>query len=183
MKNFYFILFTVLVFVSCSNDNLNKNEISILTTLTGERGLSYNESIDKWTELKKINGNSYVYQTTFISWTGSKNTTEIKVKNGKVTSRIYQGFIIDDNGNKAVDSFIENSNELGNHLEGAEPLTIDELYTSCASDYLIVDQKNNTLYFETDTNNGLITLCGFVPNGCADDCYRGIRISSFTWID
>tara|TARA_R110000851_G_scaffold279768_1_gene433063 strand:- start:472 stop:612 length:141 start_codon:yes stop_codon:yes gene_type:complete len=46
----------------------------------------------------------------------------------------------------------------------------------------VVDKEKNTLYFETEIN-GIMTLCGFVPNGCADDCYQGISIDSFEWVN
>lgn len=181
MKNFYLILLSALVFISCSND---ENELSILNTFKSENGLSYNESIDNWTKLKETNGKSYIYEATFVSWAGFGSVTEIKVEEGNVTSRVYEAFEIDgQSGTRTiVDTYTENSDELGSHESGAKPLTIDELYTSCASDYLIIDQKNNTLYFETDIN-GTMTLCGFVPNSCVDDCYQGIRISSFIWIN
>jgi hypothetical protein len=71
---------------------------------------------------------------------------------------------------------------LGSHDKGVSLLTIDDLYKSCASKYLIADSKNNTLYFDTELN-GLMTLCGFVPNGCQDDCYQGVKINSFKWIE
>ena len=29
--------------------------------------------------------------------------------------------------------------------------------------------------------DGIISLCGFVPKGCQDDCFRGIKIKSFEW--
>jgi hypothetical protein len=51
-----------------------------------------NESLSRWTELKNINGNSYIYQTTFVSWTGFGSITELKIEEGIVTSRVYQEF-------------------------------------------------------------------------------------------
>ena len=99
-------------------------------------------------------------------------------------ARTYKGFSTDvQTGQRTItDSYTEVEGTLGSNENGASPMTIDELYNSCASDYLIVDKENNTLYFETETN-GLMTLCGFVPNGCADDCFQGISINSFDWID
>jgi hypothetical protein len=28
-----------------------------------------------------------------------------------------------------------------------------------------------------------MTRCGFVPYGCSDDCYQGISIDSFEWVN
>ncbi len=180
-----FFLGLTLIFTSCEkNDDSDKNEATIPSSLKGENRLSYNESLNKWNELKKVNGNSYVYQTTFLSWTGFGSTTELKVVEGKVTTRNYREFNTDEQTGERVTtgSYTENENELGSHEKGAAPFTIDELYNSCARDYFVVDEENNTLHFETDVN-GLMTLCGFVPNGCLDDCYQGISIESFDWID
>ncbi len=176
------ILLLITTLMSCEKNETNK--LSVLTTLKGESGLSYNESLSKWAGLKSKNGNTYVYQTTFTSWTGFGSVTELKVIDGIVTSRIYQEFETNEtNGqHEIIDSYSETKVDLGIHEKGAKPLTIDELYNTCASEYLIVDEKNNTLYFETELN-GLMTMCGFVPNGCMDDCYRGISINSFKWIE
>tara|TARA_B110001454_G_C12703910_1_gene427770 strand:- start:1472 stop:2032 length:561 start_codon:yes stop_codon:yes gene_type:complete len=186
MKAYLSIFFSLtIIFISCEeNDDSNKNELSILTSLKGEKGLAYNESLNKWTDLKKVHGNSYIYQTTFLSWTGFGNTTEVKILENKVTARMYEEFIIDRKTEERMitDSYSEDEKTLGSHEKGLSPFTIDELYNSCASDYLTAAIENNTLYFETEIN-GLMTRCGFVPKGCADDCYQGILIDSFDWID
>lgn len=186
MKSFLSLFFGLaLIFTSCERNNgFDEIELSVLTPLKGESGLTYNESLDKWTELKKDNGDSYIYQTNFESWAGFGSTTELKVIDNKVVSRIYKEYgTHDKTGERTItDAYIESEDALGSHEKGALPLTIDELYNSCASDYLIVDEENNTIFFRTEIN-GLITLCGFFPDGCADDCYEGISIDSFDWID
>ena len=181
-KNRLFFLIVTLILMSCEKNKDDK--LSVLTTLKGESGLTYNESLTKWTELKNINGNSYIYQTTFVSWTGFGSITELKIEKGIVTSRVYQEFKTNEtNGQQEIiDSYTETKINLGSHEKGAIPLTIDDLYNSCANEYLKVDRKNNTLYFETELD-GMMTLCGFVPNGCMDDCFRGVKINSFKWVD
>ncbi|MFT6802759.1 MAG: hypothetical protein ACJA2N_001950 [Salibacteraceae bacterium] len=182
----YLSLFFALTWTSTlfeKNDDSNKNESSILTSLKGENRLSYNESLHKWTELKIANGNSYRYQIRFLSWAGFGSTTKLKVIDGKVKARVYEEFRADEQTGQRVitDSYHENEDVLGSHEKGASPLTIDKLYSSCARDYLVVDKEKNTLYFETEIN-GLMRLCGFVENGCVDDCYQGISIDSFEWV-
>lgn len=170
--------------LSCAEFAPDGGSVSPLTELVGESGLSYNVSFDHWTALKQQNGNSYRYQTSFTSWVGFGNVTEIEVENGVVISRTYREFEMDEQTGQSdtVEVYIENSVSIGTHQEGTEPVTIDELYTSCASDYLTVDQKTNKIYFETG-DGGLMTLCGYVPNNCADDCFSGIRINAFDWIE
>ena len=179
---FFALTLTFILFEK--NDDSNKNESSILTSLKDKNILSYNESLNKWTELKIVNGNSYIYKTTFLSWAGFGSTTKLKIIDGKVKARVYKEFRADEQTGERIitDSYDENEYVLGSHEKGASPLTIDKLYSSCASDYLVVDKEKNTLYFETEIN-GLMTLCGFVPNGCADDCYQGISIDSFEWVN
>ncbi len=178
----YLPIVAIAVFLSSCNDNTDP--LSNLTQLVGETGFSYMDSYDSWTQLKEQNGNSYKYQTTFTSWAGFGNTTEIMVENGVVTGRAYHEFVINDTTGeyKTMSSYIETSSNLGSNEAGAELMTIDELYSTCASEYLIVKKSENRIYFETDTT-GLMTLCGYVPNSCADDCYYGIRIDSFDWIE
>jgi len=180
--NRFIFLILIVILMSCKKNNDDK--LSVLATLKSESGLTYNESLAQWTKLKNLNGNSYIYQTTFVSWTGFGSITELKIEEGLVTSRAYQEFKTNEtNGQREIiDSYTETKNNLGSHEKGANPLTIDDLYNSCASEYLTVDIENNTLYFETELD-GLMTLCGFVPDGCMDDCLSGISINSFKWID
>ena len=174
-----FLVFTL----SCKEDD--SEDVSVQTSLKGDSKLSYNQSLSKWNELKKVNGNSYVYEIAFYSWVGFSNTTELKIEDGIVTSRTYKEYKQNQTNGKRelIASYTETKADLGSHEQGAKPLTIDELYDTCASDYLIVDKTKNTLYFETDNVNGIMTTCGFVPKYCADDCFNGIRITSFNWID
>jgi hypothetical protein len=142
--------------------------------------LNYNQSFEKWTALKEKNGNSYVYQTKFMSWTGHGSMTELTIEDGVIISRSYQEFLQQGGPIETVDSFSEDSNQLGTHTKGAPLLTIDDLYNSCAKEYLVVDQNKNTVEFQT-TDEGLLTRCGFTTHGCVDDCYHGITITAFEW--
>jgi hypothetical protein len=172
------------LFFSCEHtEDIFKSELSELTELVNQSGVSYSESLEKWNKLKIINGNSYVYQTSFYSWIGEASITEITVIKGTVTSRVYEHFKTNEsNGRGAlIDTYSESIDNLGVHESGALPKTIDELYNTCSSDYLTVDPNTNTIYFETALN-GVMTLCGFVPDRCQDDCFVGTNIKNFEWI-
>lgn len=184
MNKLLCIVALFLIFSCDSNDDSQENQISALTALESQEGRSYTESINAWNVLKTNNGNSYTYQTTVVSFTGFGSITELTVINNIVTSRIYEEFNINQMTGERdiIDSYIETAANLGSNTKGASPLTIDQLYTSCAADYLIVDENENTIYFETATN-GIMTLCGFFPNNCADDCFEGITINAFDWLD
>jgi len=160
-----------LMMVSCGEDD---NDFSLIT--------DFKTSKAKWEQQKSIHGNSYTYQTTFISWTGYRTMTELTIKDGIVISRLYEAFEINGpNGQKEIiDSYFEQGTDLGSNENGANLLTIDQLYDSCISDYLTAGTKDNKLYFEAKLD-GTMSTCGYVPNGCVDDCFFGVQINSIIW--
>lgn len=168
----------LLLFMSCEKDK------DLLASLKGNSGVSYNESLAKWSLLKDQNGNSYSYAITFTSWTGYGSVTELLVNDGKVVGRVYEEFNTNEETGErdVIEYYTETLADLGSHKKGAAVVTIDELYDSCAKDYLSVDEQQNTIYFDT-AENGVMISCGFVPDGCQDDCYTGITINSFKWLD
>ncbi|WP_111709557.1 hypothetical protein [Lutibacter citreus] len=172
----FLITIAAIVNISCEKEDIFEKK--------GENNYSYNKSLDVWEQLKNENGNSYTYETTFGSWTGFGSTTKLEIKNGIVISRTNHRYQINNsNGEKdPIDSYSETLENLGSHDYGANPLTIDEVYKICAEKYLIVNKKKNIIYFET-LENGLISLCGFLPKNCIDDCFTGISIESFNWTE
>lgn len=53
--------------------------------------------------------------------------------------------------------------------------TLDDVYESAKS--WLSSKENVSFVFETD-HDGIISTCGFYPDGCMDDCFTGIRILS-----
>jgi len=145
---------------------------------------SFDSSLEKWEILKKKKGNSYVYETSFSSWTGYRTITKIIVFNGKVVKRTFEEYKTDPNTGELLftDSYTEENENVGLNDKGAVPATIDELYASCSGRYLLVDEKSNTIYFDTN-EEGILSLCGFYPDMCMDDCFQGFRIDSFSWTE
>ncbi|WP_158861539.1 hypothetical protein [Lunatibacter salilacus] len=70
----------------------------------------------------------------------------------------------------------EEGETLGSHENSgaAEIMTLDEVYAMSASNWLVRGENRQT-HFEAN-NNGMISLSGFVPDNCQDDCFMGIRI-------
>ncbi len=179
MRKIYTILpFFLLLLISCSMESINEN-----MDKDGENGFNFIESKQERNKLKGRNGNSYVYTISEQSFAGFGSETTIEVQKGKVISRFYEAYEISENDESTtiILSYWETSKkELGSHSEGAPAVTMDDLYKTCISQYLIADPNANEVYFETN-GQGVMTMCGFVPYGCQDDCYRGIMLSHFAW--
>lgn len=169
----------VIVFVlsACSLEALKDNLV-----VTGESGYNYRDSRKQWMRLKAEHKNSYQYSILELSFTNNGSETTITVKNGKVTARDYEAFLIseEDGSRTILSTYSEEKKDLGTHTEGAPPVTIDDLYDTCLAKYLTVDPETNTVYFDTN-ESGVISLCGFVPDLCQDDCFVGFDISGFSW--
>ena len=164
MRVFSLLLIIGIIIIACDDENLAKST-------------KFSNSQSAWTELKNENGSSYTYTSGFSSFSGFRSTTEIKVVDGQVAQRSYTAF---NDMNEEIESYVETGEEIGKDERGAAAVTIDELYTSCASEYLSVNSDKNEIFFETGDAE-LMTLCGFVPKNCADDCFQGVRINTFTW--
>ena len=162
----------VLILLICGLFSCNREDIS-----------EYNLSLTEWNTLKKQNNNTYSYTARTSSWTGFGTNTTLTIQNGVAVSRAFEAYQLDEtNGNKIIsDSYFENAENLNTHENGFATLTMDDLYNSCLEDYLSVNKKDNTIYFETNTQ-GIVSICGFVPDNCVDDCFRGFSIESFQWL-
>lgn len=131
-------------------------------------------------EFKKANGNSYTYEVVSGSWVGLGYYTTITVKAGKVAERKYK--ITGDTSRTGYNIVVlrewtEDESQLGTHTTdaAAAAVTLDDIYARAKSDWL-AGRDDADFYFETK-NDGMISTCGYVPHGCADDCFRGIHIS------
>lgn len=168
----------ILMFISCSTDVHAPNLL-----VSGDSGYNFVQSHKQWTIAKNKHKNSYQYAVLDQSFTGYGSETTITVKEGEVVRRQYESFLISENdgSRERVGGYDEHGSEVGAHEEGAKPVTLDVLYNDCGSDYLMVDPDDHTLYFDTD-EEGIISLCGNVPDLCADDCFVGFRLSMFAWL-
>ncbi len=161
---FYLLIFSSLILNSCSSeDDINYSE-------------DFEKSKNAWLKFKEHFGNSYEYTVQRGSWANrySEETT-IKVVGGKVVQRHFK-YVgrIEDVPKEELLEWTENENKMNTHNRGAYPFTLDEIYEKAEKEWL-VKRENVSTYFEAK-NEGLISSCGYVPDGCADDCFRGISI-------
>lgn len=153
--------------LSCSSDDEIKKEYN----------QNFKESYSVWLKFKTASKNSYYYVAESSSWVGFRTKTKILVKEGVVAKREFD-YTYFENGKlveKDARSWTEVGDELGKHKEGAALLTLDEIYEKAEKEW-IVKKSNVRNYFEAK-NNGMLSLCGYVDNRCADDCFVGISIS------
>jgi len=168
MKNtkcFFTLLFIGTLFASCDKSDMNYEN-------------SFEKSYDKWLSFKETSGNSYRYTVTGSTWVGPAWQTVITVTKGKITQRDFKftstgGY---DVPQEALE-WTENENEINLHKDtpAAAALTLDQIYDKGRNEWLI-KRKNTKAYFEAN-NNGLMSLCGYIEDACADDCFNGISIA------
>ncbi|MFV0564271.1 MAG: hypothetical protein ACK5NB_00405 [Flavobacteriaceae bacterium] len=139
---------------------------------------AYETSKQVWLNFKAENSNTYQYTATESSWAGYGWETTLTVENGIVTERHfkYTQTPLDHNLSEEELEWTETDDQIGSHENGAQPLTLDEIYTLAEENWL-TERENATIYFETE-NNGMISICGYVESNCADDCFIGIKIKS-----
>jgi len=166
MKNL-FLLFAILLIGACKKDS---------TPYSSE----FNTSLQKWAGYKSSVNNSYSYTVyQYISaGTGQYAETKITIQNGVVIGRTYTSHATNANGPILV-SWVEDKTTLNKNAGGAAAITLDAIYDEAKAEWLTADNKNNTIYFETD-DSGLIAMSGYSPKNCQDDCFVGVNIKSIT---
>ena len=169
----YLILFLLITGISLSS--CTKEEISHRN--------DREKSLKEFEKFKKTSANSYQYTVIRSSWVGMSWKTVINVKNGKVVQRDFNWTVPDDwTPEIPADQkkWTESENEINAHKDSgaADAVTLDEIYTRAKNDWL-KKRDNVTTYFEAK-NNGLISSCGYFLNGCLDDCFVGINITSIS---
>ncbi len=139
---------------------------------------AFKRSYAAWQQFKQSSENSYRYTVTSGSWTGVSSETTIVVQNGQVSRRTYVYRVPTDTPGESViaTEWTEEGDAVGTHAEGADWITLDEIYDRAETDWLKKRAGAET-FFEAK-NAGLISVCGYVPEGCADDCFNGISIQS-----
>ncbi len=165
MKKFVIFLLFIIGLVACKKD---ANETA------------YDKSYKALLSFKAASKNSYTYVVYGGSAFGYYSETKITVQNGVVVARDYSSFILEDKsingtGLKLTDQWHEDKNSLNQHIAGAAPINLGQVYKKAKNEWLKADKKKNTIYFETN-NNGMISNASYVPIGCQDDCSVGIAI-------
>lgn len=166
MKAIYFSIISILFVVfttSCEKSDIHKEK-------------DYQHSYKAWLKFKAESNNSYRYISTTHSWVGTASETTITVQGGKIRGRAFVQTRFDYTTNeiKIIEQWEEDEQNLNSHENHGPLYTLDEIYHLARTQWL-VKQKGVQISFEVK-NNGMISSCGYVPDGCQDDCFRGITI-------
>ncbi|MBC9911580.1 hypothetical protein [Chitinophaga varians] len=161
------LLLTCVLFVACKKDKIEHQ---------GDFKRSYNT----WLDFKGATGDSYRYKIESGSWTGFANEMIVTVKAGKVIHRSFVARHFGDRSTQPPQIIIdktweEDETTLNTHTEVPKSMTLDEVYEMARQEWL-KKREGATTYFEAN-NNGMISNCGYVPDGCQDDCFTGISIT------
>lgn len=170
-----FLLVFGLLCSSCSSDEEN----------------DFDQSYQTWLDFKETSNNSYHYVVKTWSFVGISTQTKITVSNGIVSKREFeytQGFDVlelpeEEQTWLEEKKWVEEQDQIGSHANGAEPLTLDEVYDKAGNIWLKGQHEFGssfsgevTITFEAE-NQGMISVCGVTPKNCMDDCFFGIRIT------
>ena len=139
----------------------------------GELNQSYNE----WAKFKKDVNNSYRYSVNSGSFIGSNSETIIYVREGKVVKRYYKSTLSNGVNPPVItitEEWTEEQGSLNTHQKGAPTKTIDEIYDQAKNDWL--KKRNDAKTYFENKNSGMISLAGYVKDGCQDDCFIGVNI-------
>ena len=172
MKTLYLPLIIVLMCVSsCKKDEITRKENNL------------NKSYQTWLNYKNSIHNSYRYTQYYGSVFGYYTEIKIGINDGKFVSRdliLVKSHLDGTNKGDTLKQWHEDVSSINTHgVEAGDLLTIDDIYDQSRKVYLKADVKKNMIIFEAN-NKGIISSCGYIPNGCQDDCFNGINISSIT---
>jgi len=161
------LLLICTLLAACKKSNLNFHD-------------DFEKSYNTWLNFREKNANCYDYEVVQSSWIGVSSQTIITVKDGKVTQRYYKLFVPPTYQTPIPPDkleWTETESQIDTHPNGgaAAPLTLDEVYKKARTEWLPKRAKSTT-YFEAK-NDGMISDCGYVEDGCQDDCFIGISIA------
>lgn len=134
-------------------------------------------SYNNWLKCQSSWNNIYYYTTTTSSCTGHSSETTTKVLSGQILSRQFVSYILDEaTGEKEIETeWTETSAELNSHNDGFPAMLMDDVYKKARIEWL-KGPKGATYFLETDATFGLLRECGYIIDGCVDDCFVGVKI-------
>ncbi len=134
-----------------------------------------------WRDLAAMHDDTYSYDVSTSSFTGSQTLTTLQIETAVATFRRFESTAPLATGQPGplVVQWEERGTEVGSHPGAARPDTIDTLYDRCAHEVLAQDPNRNLIALYID-DAGILKSCVYVPDGCVDDCTLGVWLSHLT---
>ena len=156
--------------------------LSLLTYLCNTKSLpflpEFQESLNTW---KKLDPATYTYSSSFNSWTGYGQSTEVKVSQHKVVQRKFESweqYITPTSLTRTLDSWVEDTQEnIGTHKQGFPAETMEQIYQRCLDEVLTKNTEDTDIFFDVDSK-GVLKQCQYYPHFCSDDCMFGILLDA-----
>lgn len=155
----------------------NESTVKRCSPTNAERLEMLGDSKVSFDAAKAKHDNSYTYTRDFQSFSGFGFQTTVVVAQGTVVERHFKAQHV--SGGDST-QWSETGAEVGTHDEGFPAVTVDALYTECATDVLTQNDELNWVNFSTDENN-FLQACTFTPKLCQDDCTRGPVLSTLVF--
>jgi hypothetical protein len=137
----------------------------------------------KLESLLTASGNSYQWEKSFGSWSGSGSTTRQVFQHGVAVQRSIEQWRIDPGSNRreTTDYKSEIGPDVGTNPGGEPVADIRALYDRCANEVLTQPDANHPS-LQLDAN-GLLEFCTYAIPACQDDCSQGVSITGFQSFD
>lgn len=174
------LLLAIICSTSCKTTIPTEDEAIVLTRA------AYKKSLAIFDAGKKEYNNSYTFAISHESWVGFWSKLFFTVKDGKIVARrLLEGDR--ESSPEGTLKWEENEKTLGSNESYIGMITMDTLYKE-AKEYVGKSKKESKWMNNVGRTNyvsmnaeGLITSIGYVPDDCADDCFRGYSVSDFEW--
>ncbi len=127
------------------------------------------KSLAAWRAARDAHGSNYAYTSKTASFTGTySQDTYIFAVGSLVAIEGERGVSVTDGGKEVA----ERRSQALAELPETPARTMDDVYEYCRTEVLTKDPNANQVIFSTDAR-GILATCGYVPNGCMDDCFLG----------
>ncbi|OYD46067.1 hypothetical protein CHU00_07890 [Sphingobacterium cellulitidis] len=196
LKNLLFLFLITFLSSSCEKNDIEFNSeyessLKAFQSFKAQNNNSYRYIVsgdsfggNSWeTTITVKNGTVVKREFQYLVYNGIEKPTNGWTENDldKIIARGHKEYFeaLKEEGISFLDilSFVEENGKFTNQSKyhpAFSAITLDEIYERAKNEWLIKSDKAD-VFFENN-NNGMISLVGFLPKGCMDDCFDGVRI-------
>ncbi|MCP4443141.1 MAG: hypothetical protein GY810_29895 [Aureispira sp.] len=167
-----FLLATLLIGISACTSSINDKLVK-----------EYDKSL-KFFNQEKTDHIAYEFTLSTSSvMSGYSTSTTFLVQDGNILKRSFKEMSTDWETNEQVESnsWEERGADVGMNYSAHEVITLEQIYRRIPN-LIKVDTNQNYVYFDA-AHKGVVSIGGYFPRDCADDCFEGYNIQNFRWVD